>query len=170
MVALPAVLLLSNITPPLGKMLLMVALPPLIMIPAPLNVRVLSFEKVKSDAPALKVKPPTVVFVENDRLVVPDIPNDAVPAGTWVGFQLVAVSKSFVPGLARHVASCARAAVPDNVTRTAIAPMACLAARGSRKLLCRPRLVPNIDKRPLRIWRASDTQAHASFRRGWTKQ
>jgi hypothetical protein len=86
----------------------MVALPPLITIPAPLNVRVLSFEKVKSDAPGLKVKPPTVVLVENDRLVVLDIPNDAVPPGIWAGVQLVAVSKSLVPGLASHVASRAR--------------------------------------------------------------
>src|SRR5262249_17124720 len=154
MVALPAVLLASNIMPP-GKLLLMVALPPLIMIPAPLNVSVLSFEKVKSDAPVLKVKPPTVVLVENDRLVVADIPNDAVPAGIWAGFQLVAVSKSLVPGLVRHVASCARTALPEDVTATtAIAPMMGVVqcdARGSRKLLRRPSLVPNIDKRPLGI-------------------
>jgi hypothetical protein len=137
----------------------MVALPPLITIPAPLNVRVLSFEKVKSDAPGLKVKPPTVVLVENDRLVVLDIPNDAVPPGIWAGVQLVAVSKSLVPGLASHVASCARAELPESVApTTAIAPMPRVSqcnARGSRELLRRRPLVPNMDKRPLGIWPAS---------------
>jgi hypothetical protein len=32
----------------------------------------------------LKVQPPIVVFAENDRLVVLDVPKDAVPVGTAV--------------------------------------------------------------------------------------
>ena len=65
--------------------------------------------KVYAAAPELNVQPPMVVFDENDRLVVLDVPKDAVPVGTVPVPQLAPVLKSPEPGLASQVASCAAA-------------------------------------------------------------
>ena len=47
----------------------------------------------------MKVQPPIVVLVENDRAGVVDVSKNAVPVGTVAGFQLAAASKSNVPGV-----------------------------------------------------------------------
>src|ERR1700729_4190788 len=113
MVALPAVLELLKKIPPL--LTVMVAPPPFMMMPAPLNCqRTLEMVNAKFDAPAFNVKPPSAVPVADVRLVVADVLKNAVPVGTVAGFQLLEVLKSAEPGLASQVASCAKAGVVDN--------------------------------------------------------
>ena len=61
-----------------------------------------------------------VLGAENDRLVVLDVPKEAVPVGTVVaGLQLAAVLKSPEPGLASQVASCARAETAIDISAEA---------------------------------------------------
>jgi hypothetical protein len=77
----------------------------------------------------LNVQPPIVVVgLENVRLVVFDVPKKAVPVGTVAGVQLAAVSKSFVPGVASQVASCARAAPGKSAAAATSAVVASSAA------------------------------------------
>jgi hypothetical protein len=104
------VLVLKNCREPL----VMLALPPLITMPAPLKLTTWKLApwpmvNVKADAPGLNVQPPKVVVAENDRLVMLDILKKAVPVGTAAAFQLAAVLKSPEPGVESQVASCARA-------------------------------------------------------------
>jgi hypothetical protein len=54
------------------------------------------FEKLKTGAPVLKVKPPTDVSAENVTPVVPVFPKKAVSIGTVMGVQWSGLLKSLV--------------------------------------------------------------------------
>jgi hypothetical protein len=114
-------------------------------MPAPLKAseKVLGTVKVYAGAPALNANPPTVVLAENDRLVVVDVPKNAVPVGTVAGVQLVAVLKLPEPGLSSHVASCAcadaaasKAAAAVVANKYARIPLAPPAEMSQRRLAC----------------------------------
>src|SRR5262249_50218268 len=80
MLALPAVLKKTNLMSPL---LMMVTSPP--PMPAPLKAsgKVLGTVKVYAGAPALNANPPTVVLAENDRLVTFDGAKTRCRSAPW---------------------------------------------------------------------------------------
>ena len=116
MVALPAVLVLRNCR---LRLLVMVALPPLMTMPAPLKLKDLVVGEGVGRCPGVEC-PAADRGVGRERHVVwLDVSKKAVPVGTVAGLQLAAVLKSPEPGLASQVASCARAETATDISAEA---------------------------------------------------
>jgi hypothetical protein len=79
-------------------------------MPAPVRVKKDEVRsKVYGGAPALNCNEPRRAPAATPRVAMFDAPKNAVPVGTLFVDQLVPVLKSFEPGVASQVASCATA-------------------------------------------------------------